>query len=120
MKLNIQAREVHEVAVLDLSGKIVLGEECSSLREQVMQLLAANKNKILLNLGEVSHVDSSGIGLLVEAVLFTAKQGGQLKLVNPSRILVNTLSIARLLSAFEIYANEAEALASFNSPDVGR
>lgn len=113
MKLAINSRESQGVTVLDLSGRVVLGEECNSLRSQVMQLLAANKNKILLNLGDVSYVDSTGIGILVEAVLLTAKQSGELKLVKMPRVLRNTLLVHRLLPVFEIYDNEAEALASF-------
>lgn len=113
MKLTIGVREVQGVTVLDLSGKLVLGEECNSLRQHVSDLLAADKKKILLNMAEVSHADSSGIGILVEAVVVSAKQGGQVKLVNLGRVLRNTLSVHRLLPAFEVFDDEAAALASF-------
>ena len=86
MQLTINTRERQGVTVLDLSGKIVAGEECESLRRTIRELLAANQKKILLNMGDVSRVDSTGIGGLVESVIFTAKQGGQLKLVNLPRL----------------------------------
>lgn len=113
MQLSINERETQGVTVLDLSGRIVLGEECNRLREQVKQLLAADKKKILFNLREVNRVDSSGIGVLVEAAILTAKEGGQFKLVNLSRLLYNTLAMHRLLPAFELHDTEAEALASY-------
>lgn len=114
MKLTMNTREAQGVTVLDLGGKLVLGEECNRLRQQVADLLVAGKKQILLNMGDVTHTDSSGIGILVEAVVLTAKENGRLKLVNLPRVLRNTLSIHRLLPAFEVFGNEEEALASFN------
>jgi len=113
MKLTIGVREVQGVTVLDLNGKLVLGEECNSLRQHVSDLLAADKKKILLNMAELNHADSSGIGILVEAVVLSAKQHAALKLVSLGRVLRNTLSVHRLLPAFEVFDNEEDALASF-------
>jgi anti-sigma B factor antagonist len=113
MQLSISTRERQGVTVLDLSGRIVAGEECESLRKTVKDLLAANQKKLLLNMGNVGRVDSTGIGGLVEAVILTAKQGGELKLVNLPRLIHNVLSTHRLLQAFDVYPNEEEALASF-------
>ena len=113
VQLSVNTREVQGVAVLDLSGRLVIGEACNTLREQVGQQLASHRKKILLNLGDVSHVDSSGIGILVEAVVLTANEGGKLKLVNLPRLLYNTLVVNWLLQAFEVYDKEEEALASF-------
>ena len=113
MNLTIASREAQGVTILDLSGRLVMGQECNSLREQVTQLLAAKKSAILLNLGGLTYVDSSGIGILVESVINTAKEGGRLKLVNLPRLLHNTLMVHRLLAAFEVFDQEEEALASF-------
>lgn len=113
VQLSVTMREVQGVAVLDLRGRLVLGEACDTLREHLGQVLAAHRKKILLNLGDASHVDSSAIGILVEALVLTAEEGGKLKLVNLPRLVYNTLVVHRLLQAFEVYDKEEEALASF-------
>ncbi len=114
MDLKINAREHGSITILDLAGRIVLGEEAISLREEIRNLLAANHCNILLNFKDVVRVDSSGIGTLVEAVILTAQAGGRLKLLQIPRLLHNSLVIHRLLQAFEIFANEEEALKSFH------
>ena len=113
MQLSINTREKQGVTVLDLSGRAIAGEECDSLRKSVKELLASNRVRIVLNLGDVSRIDSTGIGVLVEAVILTAQQGGRLKLVKVPRLIYNVLSTHQLLQAFEIYAAEEEALADF-------
>jgi anti-anti-sigma factor len=113
MQLTINSREVQNVIVLDLGGRVVAGEECDTLRSKIKSLLADNRKRILLNLAEVSRMDSTGIGMLVESVIITVKEQGQFKLVNLPRLLYNVLSTHRLLQAFEIYKTEDEALASF-------
>ncbi len=113
MNLSINQREAQGVTVLKLSGRLVLGEECDTFREQVKQLLAAGKKKILVNLSGTQRVDSTGIGMLVEAVILAARDGAAFKLTNLNRVLYNTLRIHRLLPAFEIFGQEADALASF-------
>ena len=116
MELSINTREHQGATVFDLSGRIVAGPECDSLRTKIKDLLASNQKKIILNLADVSRVDSSGIGSLVEAVIITAKQGGQFKLVNVPRLVHNILVTHRLLQAFDIYPSEEVALASFETP----
>ncbi len=113
MNLTINARETQGVTILELTGRLTLGEECNSLRQRVSDLLGANKKRILLNLADVTHTDSSGIGILVESVILTVKAGGEFKLMNLSRVLRNTLAVHRLLPAFEVFDSEAAALASF-------
>jgi anti-sigma B factor antagonist len=113
MPLNINAAEKQGVSVLDLSGRIVAGDECDGLRGRIRDLLVSEKKRILLNMGGVTRVDSTGIGMLVESVIYTAKQGGELKLVNLPRLIGNILATHRLLQAFDIYTSEEEALGSF-------
>jgi len=116
MHLTIDAREVQGVRVLSLSGKIVAGPECDSVRSFIKEFLANRWNHIILDLANVTRIDSTGIGMLVESVILTTKEGGQLKLVNLPRLIHNILSTHRLLQAFDIYASEKEALASFTKP----
>jgi anti-sigma B factor antagonist len=113
MQLTIDHKEVQGVRVLILSGRIVAGPECDSVRSFIKEFLGNNWNHILLDLASVTRIDSTGIGMLVESVIVTAKEGGQLKLVNVPRLIHNILSTHRLLQAFDIYPNEKEALASF-------
>ncbi|MBI3651386.1 MAG: STAS domain-containing protein [Acidobacteria bacterium] len=112
-QLNITTREVGEVTILDLSGKVTIGEGSVQLREAVRQLLDNGKKKILLNLGDVSYVDSSGIGELVSSYSTTNKNGGQLKLLNLTKKIQDLLAITKLLTVFEIHESEDAALTSF-------
>src|ERR1051325_1835030 len=112
-QLNISQREAGDVAILDLSGKITIGEGSVQLREAVRQLLESGKKKILLNLGDVSYVDSSGIGELVSSYSTTNKNGGQLKLLNLTKKIQDLLAITKLLTVFEIHEHEESALGSF-------
>ncbi len=115
MQLTINVRETQGVTIIDLGGRIVAGEEVDSLRKTVHDLLRSNANRIALNLDQVTRIDSTGIGMLVEAVIYTVKQGGQLKLFKLPRLVHNILHTHRLLQAFEIYETEADALASFQN-----
>jgi anti-sigma B factor antagonist len=114
-QLRVTARSVQGVTILDLSGKIILGEGCNTLREQMAQLWAAKEAKVLLNLRDVTRVDSAGIGILVEAVVETVKGGGELKLVNLPKLVRGVMMVHRLLSTFAVYDDEEQAVASFNS-----
>jgi anti-sigma B factor antagonist len=113
-QLNIQQRKAGDVTILDLSGKITIGEGSVQLRESVRTLLEAGNKKILLNLGDVSYVDSSGIGELVSSYTTTNNQGGQLKLLNLTKKIQDLLMITKLLTVFETFDKEADAVASFN------
>ncbi len=113
MPLAIKTRKADGITILDLKGKIVLGEETSSLREQIKQLLGASETKMILNMGNVSYIDSAGVGTLVAAFTSAKAQGGQLKMANLTKKFRETLQVTRLLTVFETYDSEADALASF-------
>jgi anti-sigma B factor antagonist len=111
--LSIKDREVGGVTVLDLDGKITIGEGSVLLRETVRKLLDEGKKKLLLNLGDVSYVDSSGIGELVSSYTTTNNNGGQLKLLNQTKKIHDLLTITKLVTVFETFDNEQAAVASF-------
>ncbi len=111
--MTIDMRKVKDVTVLDIHGKITIGEGSAEIRNTVRDLLQAGQKKILLNLGDVSYVDSSGIGELVSSYTTVTNQGGQLKLLNLTKKLRELLAITKLLTVFESYDDEAEAVASY-------
>lgn len=111
--MNIGTRSVDNVTILDLSGKITIGESSVELRNKIRELVKSNQKKILLNMGDVSYMDSSGIGELVSAYTNVTNQGGQLKLLNLTKKLHELLAITKLLTVFESFENEHQALQSF-------
>ena len=113
-ELNISERQVGDITVLDMDGKITIGEGSVALRTAIRRLLEEGKKKILLNLARVGYIDSSGIGELVSSyTAITKEDGGQLKLLNLTQKLQDLLTITKLLTVFDVYENEEEALASF-------
>ena len=112
-QLTINSRQAGDVTILDLSGKITIGEGSVQLREAVRGLLDSGNKKVLLNLGDVSYVDSSGIGELVSSYTTTNNRGGQLKLLNLTKKIQDLLMITKLLTVFQTYDNEQDAVASF-------
>ena len=113
-ELNINERQAGDVTVLDLSGKITIGEGSVALRAGIRRLLEEGKKRILLNLAGVSYVDSSGIGELVSSYTAIGKEdGGQLNLLNLTQKIRDLLTITKLLTVFDVYDNEAEALNSY-------
>lgn len=112
-ELNISERQVGDVTILDMEGKITIGEGSVALRTSIRRLLEDGKKKILLNLAKVGYIDSSGIGELVSSYTAINKEGGQLKLLNLTQKLQDLLTITKLLTVFDVYDSEEEALASF-------
>jgi anti-sigma B factor antagonist len=112
-ELNIAERQAGDVTVLDMSGKITIGEGSVALRTAIRRLLEENKKRILLNLAGVGYIDSSGIGELVSSFTAINKEQGQLKLLNLTQKLQDLLTITKLLTVFDVYESEAEALNSF-------
>ncbi len=113
MSIKASTRQVDGVAIVDLTGRITLGEGSSTLRETVKDLLGKGQRKILLNLGDVSYIDSSGIGELVSSFTSVSNQGGQLKLLNLQKKVHDLLQITKLYTVFEVHTDEAAALKSF-------
>jgi anti-sigma B factor antagonist len=113
-ELNIRERQAGDITILDMDGKITIGEGSVALRSAIRRLLEESKKKILLNLGGVGYIDSSGIGELVSSFTAINKEGGQLKLLNLTQKLQDLLAITKLLTVFDVYESEAEALNSYN------
>ena len=112
-KLKTSTRQVDGVAIVDLSGRITLGEASVAVRDAINDLIGKGNKKILLNLVEVNYIDSSGIGVLVSSFSTVRTQGGELKLVNPSKRISDLLKITKVYSLFDVKENEAAAVASF-------
>lgn len=111
--VDIDVRAQGAVRIVKLKGRLTLGESVDALRKTIEELFQAGDSRFVVDLGEVQMVDSSGIGLLVK-LLTTAKQkGGSLKLLNPSKFAVQTLKMIGLLNLFEVFDNQADAVASF-------
>jgi anti-sigma B factor antagonist len=111
--MKITTRQVDGVTILDLSGRITLGEGSVLLRDAVRDLLAKGSKHILLNLGDVNYIDSSGIGELVSAYTTARNQGGELKLLNLTKKVHDLLQITKLYTVFDVKDDEASAIASF-------
>jgi anti-sigma B factor antagonist len=113
VSVKISTRQVDGVTVLDMSGRITLGEGSVQLRDAVRDLLSKGQKHILLNLGDVTYIDSSGIGELVSAFTTVKNQGGELKLLNLTRKVHDLLQITKLYTVFDVKDDEASAVASF-------
>ena len=112
--MQIEERVVNDVTILDLKGKITLGEGDEALREKINNLISQNKKRILLNLADVPYIDSAGLGEVVRTYTTVSRQGGQLKLVNLTKRITDLLSITKLLTVFEAFESETEALKSYS------
>jgi anti-sigma B factor antagonist len=105
---------VGAVSIVDVSGRIVLGEESAALRTVIGDLVREGHNKILLNLGDVNYIDSSGLGSLVSSFASVKKQGGELKLLNLTNKVEDVMQITKLYTIFDVKDDEASALKAFN------
>src|SRR5262249_45136628 len=111
--MKIDTRTVGDVTILDCSGKITLGEGTMAVRNSVREALKNGQKKILLNLGDVNYIDSSGIGKLVSSFTTVSNQGGSLKLLNLTKKIQELLAITKLLTVFQVFDSEQAAVASF-------
>src|SRR5690348_17121115 len=112
-ELDLKERQAGDVTLLGLSGEVRIGEGSITLRDTIRNLADQGKKKLLLNLGGVKYIDSSGIGELIANYTTVSRQGGQLKLLNLTEKVQDLLVITKLLTVFDVYDNEAEALSSF-------
>ena len=113
--LNISNRQSGNITIVDLSGKIALGESNRALHEAIRGLISDGQKNILLNLASVSIIDSSGLGELVASYASVERSGGTLKLSNLSDRNIQLITITKLYTVFDVFDNEAEALASFGT-----
>jgi anti-sigma B factor antagonist len=113
MPLNVRNRQVKDVAILDLSGKITLGDGTGVLRDEIASLLAQGEKKILVNMGGITYVDSAGLGELVRAYTTAASHGASLKLLHLQGKMRDLLQITKLHTIFQTFNDEATALASY-------
>jgi anti-sigma B factor antagonist len=114
MDMKISTRQTGDVTIVDISGRIALGEESAGLRDLIMNLLSEGHQRILLNMAGVSYIDSSGLGALVSAFTSVRKAGGELKLVNLTDKVDNLMEITKLYTVFDIADNEAAAVKAFD------
>ena len=113
MALTIASREVDGVTVLDLNGRITLGEGSVQLRDAIRDLISKGQTRVLLNLADVNYIDSSGLGELVSAYTTAKNQGATLKLLNLTKKVHDLLQLTKLYTVFDVSEDEASAIASF-------
>jgi anti-sigma B factor antagonist len=117
-KLNIQQRRVGDITVLDMDGKVTIDGTSNALHACIRDLLEKGQNRILLNLAGVAYIDSSGLGELISCHVTLNKSGGQMKILNLTQRLRELMTITKLLTIFDVFDNEAEAINSFDNPQV--
>ena len=115
MSMKAIVRQVDSVTIVDVSGRITLGEGCTQLRELIREQLGKGNKNVLLNLGDVSYIDSSGIGELVSSYTAVSNQGGSLKLLNLTKKVQDLLQITKLYTIFDVHDDEAKAISSFSA-----
>jgi anti-sigma B factor antagonist len=113
MALHATYRDSGQVTVIDMGGRITLGDGSALLRTTVRKLLEENRTRILINLADVDYIDSSGIGELVQAYTSVKNRGGELKLLHLTKKVKDLLQITKLFTVFDVYENEASAVRSF-------
>ena len=115
MALHIVEKEVSGVTVLDLSGRVTLGEESNQLRTKIKDLLGQGKKRLVLDLGNVNYIDSAGLGTLVAGYTSSQNQGAGMKLANLTKRFHEQLNITKLVTVFEVFNSVAEAITSFGA-----
>ena len=113
-ELNITERQSGDVIILDREGRVTIGEGSVALRNEIRRLVGEGRKNIVLNLGQVGYLDSSGIGEIVSSFTAVGKEGGTLKLLNLTKKIQDLLAITKLITVFEVFEDESEAVASFS------
>lgn len=113
--MQIHQRSVGDVTIVDLNGKMTLGEGDELLRDKVNSLIQQGQKKIILNLAEVPYIDSAGLGEIVRTYTTVSRQGGSLKLLSLTKRIQDLLAITKLLTVFETFENEQDAIKSFGA-----
>jgi anti-sigma B factor antagonist len=116
--MQIDERAVGDVLILDVKGRITLGEGDELLKDKVNSLLNQGRRKIVLNLAEVPYIDSAGLGEIVRTYTTVSRQGGSLKLLNLTKRITDLLAITKLLTVFETFESENDAVQSFSAAKV--
>jgi len=114
VSIDFRTRQSDDITIVDLKGRITLGEGSVTVRDTVHDLLSKGQKRILLNLGDVNYIDSAGLGELVSAFTAAKKQGGELKLLNLTKKIHDLLQITKLYTVFDVKDDEAAAVKSFN------
>ncbi|HWE85056.1 MAG TPA: STAS domain-containing protein [Terracidiphilus sp.] len=115
MDLKMRTREAKDITIIDLTGRLTMGESCKALRDEVHDELGQENKKILLNLADVTYIDSAGLGELTSAFMSVKNRGGALKLVNLTKRVHDLMQITKLYTVFEVFDDEKTALASFGA-----
>jgi len=115
MSVTMKNSEVDGVTVVELEGRIVMGDESSSLREKLKSLIGAGKKKIVLNMANINYIDSAGLGTLVAAHVNAKSQGASVRLCNLGQKFHEVMQLTRLLTVFDVYDTQAAAVSSFTS-----
>ena len=115
MSFTANTREVGDITVIDMDGRITLGEGSALVRDLIRESLAKGRRKILMNLAGISYIDSTGLGELVSGYRLVKSEGGDLKLLNLTKKINDLLQITRLYTVFDIHNQESQAIASFHS-----
>jgi anti-sigma B factor antagonist len=113
MKMTTKTRQIDFVTIVDISGQIVLGHECTSLNNLINHLLSQGHNQILLNLAEVTSIDSAGFAHLIGSLTSVRKRRGELKLLNPTKKVLAVMQLGKMLTVFDVREDEAAAVRSF-------
>ena len=115
MSMKMRTREINGAVIIDLSGQITLGEPSATVRDEVRDQLGHGSRKLLLNLAEVTYIDSAGLGELTAAYMTVKNRGGELKLLNLTKRVHDLMQITKLYTVFDVYDDERKAVTSFGS-----